>query len=279
MSVWITRSAPDNLRTARALRELGRKPLMVPVLTTCPLPQPLLGSPPDAIVFTSVHAVRHHPRDDRLLWVPVFAASGLVADAATAAGYATVTSTGGNEAALPVLMGHILPAAARVVVFCAARTSPALMERLCALGRSVERRAVYEPMPARDDALEQALRRLHQVSAIIVHSRCAADRIAPVLRGIDWRGLLWCISDHAAGGLAGLDHACVRVAPQPTEAALLAMIARNAPGVCPRRSPARSADAGKLLAALKAKRPTEGSAAHNDNGPCWPMPDDDPPAA
>lgn len=279
MSVWITRSAPDNLRTARALRELGRKPLMVPVLTTRPLPQPPLQSLPDAIVFTSVHAVRHHPRDDRLLWVPVFAASGLVADAATAAGYATVTSTGGNEAALPVLMGHILPTGARVVIFCADRTSPILTERLCALGHHVARRAVYEPMPARDDALEQALRRLGRVSAVVVHSRCAAERIAPVLRGIDWRGSLWCISDHAAGGLAGLDHACVRVAPQPTEAALLAMIARDAPGMRPRRSPTRSADIRNPLAALRTKRRTERSAAHNDNGPCWPMPDDDPPAA
>ena len=279
MSVWITRSAPDNLRTARALRELGRKPLIVPVLTTRPLPQPSLRSPPDAIVFTSVHAVRHHPRDERLLWVPVFAASGLVADAAANAGYVTVTSTGGDEATLPFLMGHTLPDDARVMIFCAARTSPALTERLCALGLRVERRAVYEPMPARDDALEQALRRLHQVSAIVVHSRCAADRIASVLRGIDWRGSLWCISDHAAGGLAGLDHACVRVAPQPTEAALLAMIACNTPGARPRRSPVRSADNNKLLAALKAKRQTERSAAYNDNGPCWPMPDDDPPAA
>lgn len=279
MSVWITRSAPDNLRTARALRELGRKPLMVPVLTTRPLPQPSMSSPPDAIVFTSVHAVRHHPRGDRLLWVPVFAASGLVADAATAAGYVTVTSTGGDEASLPFLMGHVLPAGARVVIFCAARTSPILTERLCALGHHVERRAVYEPMPARDDALEQTLRRLLQVSAIVVHSRCAADRIAPVLRGIDWRGSLWCISDHAAGGLAGLDPARVCVAPRPTEAALLAMIARNAPGVRPRRSPARSANIDTLLAALKAGRRIERSAAHNDNGPCRPMPDDDPPAA
>lgn len=279
MSVWITRSAPDNLRTARSLRELGRKPLMVPVLTTRPLPQPPLRSPPDAIVFTSVHAVRHHPRDDRLLWVPVFAASGLVADAATAAGYVTVTSTGGDEAALPFLMGHILPAGARVVIFCAARTSPALTDRLCVLGHSVERRAVYEPVPSQDDALEQALRHLDRVSAIIVHSRCAAERIAPVLRGIDWRGSLWCISDHAAGGLAGLDPALVRVAPQPTEAALLAMIARNAPDMRPRQSLARSANANKLLVALKAKRRTERLVAHNDNGPCWSMPDDDPPAA
>lgn len=279
MSVWITRSAPDNLRTARALRELGRKSLMVPVLTTRPLPQPPLPSPFDAIVFSSVHAVRHHPRDDRLLWVPVFTASGLVADAATAAGYATVTSTGGNEAALPALMGHMLPAGARVVIFCAARTSPALTERLCALGHHVERRAVYEPTPARDGALEQALRRLHQVSAVVVHSRCAAERIASVLRGIDWRGSLWCISDHAAGGLAGLDPACVRVAPRPTEAALLAMIARNVPGMRPRRSPARSANTNNLLAALKGKQRTQRSAAHNDNGPCRPMPDDDPPAA
>ena len=279
MSVWITRSAPDNLRTARALRELGRKPLMVPVLTTRPLPQPPLPSLPDAIVFTSVHAVRHHARDDRLLWAPVFAASGLVADAATAAGYATVTSTGGDEAALPVLMEHMLPASARVVVFCAARTSPALTERLCALGHHVDRRAVYEPTPARDDALEQALGRLHRVSAVVVHSRCAADRIAPVLRGIDWHGLLWCISDHAAGGFAGLDHASLHVAPQPTEAALLAMIARNAPDMRPRRSPARSSNTDTVLVALKGKQRTEGSAAHNDNGPCWPMPDDDPPAA
>lgn len=34
MSVWITRSAPDNLRTAHELRALGKMSLIVLILTT-----------------------------------------------------------------------------------------------------------------------------------------------------------------------------------------------------------------------------------------------------
>ena len=37
MSVWITRSAPDNLRTARELHALGHRPLVVPVVRSQPL--------------------------------------------------------------------------------------------------------------------------------------------------------------------------------------------------------------------------------------------------
>ena len=34
MSVWVTRSAPDNLRTARELRASGQMAIIIPILTT-----------------------------------------------------------------------------------------------------------------------------------------------------------------------------------------------------------------------------------------------------
>ncbi len=132
MPVWITRSAPDNLRTARELRGLGQKPLMVPVVRTIARYQPPVTSLPDAVVFTSVHAVRHFGRHDQLAAVPVFAASGPVADAASAAGYVTVTSTGDNNEMLLDLIGHVLPPTARVLLLCGDSTSPIVADRLAA---------------------------------------------------------------------------------------------------------------------------------------------------
>ena len=278
MPIWVTRSAPDNLRTARALRGLGRKSLMIPALTTCSLPQPVIRSLPDAIVFTSIHSVRHHRRHDQLFCVPVFAASGAVADAAVAAGYVTVTSTG-DERALPLLMNHVLPPAAHVLILAATRTSPTLADRLSKSGHRVESHSVYEPAPARERSLERATQCLDRVTGIVLHSKYAAEQIAPVLREHDWSGSIWCISDHTATGVAALQHVSLRVAAHPSEGALLELIAASAPSSNGARASRPLPQADDALARLAVRPRTPLKAAYNDNDPSWPSPGNGSPAA
>lgn len=229
MAVWVTRSAPDNLRTARALHSIGHKPLLIPVLETRTIPQEAPAQRPDAIVFTSVHAVRHHPFVADHASVPVFAASSHVANAAVEAGYVTVTSTGGDETSLLTMIECGLRPRARVCVFCASRSSTAATDCLRALGHQVERHQVYDPV-----AVDQGLRdrigpRLARIDAVTVHSKFAADHLAPLLQSWGWRGRLWCISERAADGLDALVGGSVKVAERPTEVSLMEMIAR-APG-------------------------------------------------
>lgn len=264
MSVWITRSAPDNLRTARHLHALGQRPLMLPVLTTEAVAQPGCDALPDAIVFTSGHAVRHFAGDAMLAGVPVYAASALVAAAATAAGYVTATSTGGSDAALLALLGHVLAPGALVLLLCGERTSPLLAEALRARGLRVARRVVYRPVPVGDGVMAQVAAALDRIDAITVHSRGGAAQIMPMLRDAGWRGSLWCISKQAAQACADLRDVAVQTAPVPCEASLIDMIGRLRPGTKP---DARRRNDALVLAALEGRRP-----AGNDNAPMWPGP-------
>ena len=280
MSVWVTRSAPDNLRPARELRALGQKLFMVPVLTTVPRYQPPITSLPDAIVFTSVHAVRHFARHDQLASVPVFAASSPVADAASLAGYATVTSTGGDDAMLSDLIAAVLSREARVLLLCGDSTSPLAVDRLLAQGCRVAHQAVYKSVSIQDHALAPVTEALDRVSAIVLHSRSGAERIAPLLRRANWRGSLWCISEQAARAFSDLRHVSVQTAAHPSERALLDMIARMSPAVQKRSSREHKANAAMVLSTLQSRRLFQCHSAWNDNAPgAWQPDDPDPTAA
>jgi len=265
MSVWITRSAPDNLRTARELHALGQCPLMVPVMTTVARYQPPITSLPDAIVFTSVHAVRHFAHHDQSRSVPVFAASARVANAASLAGYATVISTADDGEMLSDLISHVLPPAGRILLLCGNNTSSIVADRLATHDCRVARQPVYKSVPMQDHALALMTGALGRISAIVVHSRSGAERIVPILGNARWRGALWCISKQAADACSGLQHISVHTAAHPTEGSLLDMIARISPARQRRPSQAHRLNAAMLMSALQSRRSSQGPKARNDN--------------
>lgn len=252
---------------------------MVPVLTTVARYQPPITSPPDAIVFTSVHAVRHFARHDQLASVPVFAASGPVAEAASLAGYVTVTSTGGDDAMLSDLVGHVLPREARVLLLCGGSTSAIATDRLLAQGCRVERQAVYKSVSIQDHALASVTDALDRVSAIVVHSRSGAERIVPLLRRAHWRGSLWCISEQAAHACSDLPYVTVHTATRPSEGSLLDMIAQTSPAKQTRPSRGRQINAAILMSAGQSQGSSHRLTARNDNAPDPWRPDDPDPAA
>ena len=254
MSVWVTRSAPDNFATARGLKALGRTPLLLPVLTTRSVIHQAPSAAPEIVVFSSVHAVRHHRVPEHYRSVPVYASSGAIASAALAAGYSAVTSTGGSEDALCAMISHIMPSRGRVALFCAGRTGSTLRERLPAgvrLGRTV----VYEPVAIADCELAAVRARLWQIEAITIHSCTAAERLGPLLEASSWRGRLWCISPQAGDRLPSLPGLSVAIAARPTESELMSLVAQHGN----REPPARS------LAQLPMSRKGSKRIARNDN--------------
>ena len=237
MSVWITRSAPDNLRTARALHALGLNPVMVPAIATVATYQQPITSVPDAIIFTSVHAVRHFAWHTQMQSVPVIVASGVVSEAALAVGYVTVTSLAGNEDALIGLLGHLLRPSAHVMIACGESASMTLADRLRDLAFRVERQIVYQPVPADSVEIGRVSKHLDRVTAIVLHSCGGARRIVPILQAVSWSGSLWCISDQTAQVCTGLNGVSVEAPAQPSEAALIRLIARITSRTARRRSP------------------------------------------
>lgn len=91
MRVWLTRSEPGASRQAKDLRAHGHEVLVVPVIETEALSEPLPDGPFDTVVFVSEHAVRF----------------GLAAlEASDGFGSAAVLAIGARTAAVLEQAGH-----------------------------------------------------------------------------------------------------------------------------------------------------------------------------
>jgi len=227
MTLWITRSAPDNLATARRLKAMGYGSIVVPVLHTFAIDHDPGEGRPDAIVFTSAHAVRHHRRPAVNDTIAVFAASDGVADAARSAGYANITSTADDPRILAGLLAHVLPPGGRLVEFCGLQTSPWLSRCLSVRGFRVDRVPVYD-VAAADPAGFDAAPFKAGVGGILVHSRAGSLSVRRIIERTGWRGRIWCMSPASALLLDGLEGVSLSWAAEPTERDLLALVEREA---------------------------------------------------
>lgn len=279
MTLWVTRAAPDNLATARRLRAMGYGSIVVPVLRTRAIEHEPGTGRPDAIMFTSAHAVRHHRRPAVNDTVAVFAASEGVARAARAAGYANITSTGDDAGILAGLLAHVLPPGGRLTEFCARRTSPGFSQRLSGKGFRVDHVPVYDMEPV-DPAELGDTPVPTGVGGILVHSCGGALAVRQIIERTGWRGPIWCISPASALLLDGLDGITLSWAAAPTERDLMALVESEA---LPTRWPTQST-AGRVL--LRPVPIRFGAGRRRRPGPAndpWPAggPQDDgpPPAA
>jgi uroporphyrinogen-III synthase len=224
MLIWVTRTGPDNLRTAQRLRELGHRPLIQPALRVRQVAHARLAAQPDAIVFTSAHGVRYHdyPAADRAL--PVFTVGDRTAEAAREAGYRSVTSADGDVGALFRLLRTSLPSGARIGYFGARETAGDLAGDLIAAGYAFERTVVYETIPASDEDLEGVKAALPTVQGILIHSAKGARRARELIDASGWRGRIWCIAPACAQPFDGLAGVEVSAAAVPTEDGVFATI-------------------------------------------------------
>lgn len=225
-TIWVTRSSPDNEKTAGALRQLGFDTLTVPVLRVDGLPAKALDEQPDAIVITSINGVRHHSICPALLDIPVFAVGDRTAESAAHAGYTHVVSAAGDVLDLERLIVQSLPQGSRLLHFSAHRPAGDLTGNLRRKGYLATTKPVYE---TRDVAVSKLLGSVpapHEIDVILIHSPRAGHVVKHYLKRTSrpFEAIVYCISDAAAAPFEGKQGVDIRVAARPDEASMLALI-------------------------------------------------------
>ncbi|WP_017666652.1 uroporphyrinogen-III synthase [Sandarakinorhabdus sp. AAP62] len=211
MRILVVRPQPGADATAVRLAALGHEPVVHPLLATQAVAWERPIARPDAIILSSAAAVRHAGREAvPLQALPAHAVGAATATAARAAGWQDVTAGPGTMQALldRLAAGHYLHLAGADVT---AATVPS--------GVDLTRVVVYEtPL--------QPLPTLPDVAAVLLHSpRTAAQFAAEWDRLGGQRAALTLLAiSPATLEAAGRGWQSARAAPEPTEAALLAML-------------------------------------------------------
>lgn len=190
MAILVTRPAPDNERSAAALRERGFEVLLAPMLAFEKLPFQCDASSVRGVLLTSGNAVRAiaaHPSMPRLRALPVFAVGETTAAAARAAGFADVHAAGGDAVSLLAMVTAVVPPGERPLLYLSAdEISRDLGAALGEGGIAVERIPVYRmALQAELPAAAQAAFSRGAIEAVLHYSRrsalaflAAADRAA-----------------------------------------------------------------------------------------------------
>jgi uroporphyrinogen-III synthase len=231
----VTRPDPDAERTAAALRARGHAVVLAPLLRIEALADAEVGGGPfAAVLVTSANAapaIVRHERFAQLRELPVFAVGERTAHTMRAAGFADVTSANGDVADLARLVAARLQPEAPLLYLAGADRSGDLAGALTARGFVVRIAAIYRAVaavtlpPAVADAMAGG------IDGVLHFSRRSAEAYVNATRGAGLddalrRPVHFCLSAQAAEPLAQAGAVDVRVAPQPTEAALLALIPR-----------------------------------------------------
>jgi uroporphyrinogen-III synthase len=231
----VTRPEPDAERTAAALRARGHVVLVVPLLRIEPLQHAEIGPEPfDALLVTSANAAvaaGHHARFAQLRALPVFAVGDRSAQAMRAAGFADVISAQGDVSDLAALVAPRLKAGASLLYLAGADRSGDLAGVLSGRGFAVKTAVVYRAVPTGAPLPAAVAAMAEGVEGVLHFSRRSSDAYVNAARagGLQQdhaiHGLVhFCLSAQAAEPLIRAGATDTRVAPEPTEAALLALI-------------------------------------------------------
>jgi uroporphyrinogen-III synthase len=224
--IWVTRTSPYSYLTAHHLRAIGHKPLVAPVLAIRPLECVPFLRPPDALIFTSVHAVQHHPFRAGYAPLSVFTVGKRTGMTARDAGYRNVRSADGDVSDLRDLIRRELPVGANVVHLSAAEPAGDLVLELNRHGFRAEQVHVYESVETSQQVVSPALAALPWIDGIFIHSPKAARRIAAFISqcGVLWTGTSYCISEVTAQPLREVTGAPILVAAAPNEKAMIKLL-------------------------------------------------------
>ncbi len=228
MRVLVTRSRDDAERTGRKLAACGHRACLAPVTRIVPTGAPVPEGSYDALVVTSAHGVEALASlPDRQS--PVFAVGERTADAVRAAGFARVAVADGDAASLSRLVRRSIQPCLTLLHVTARHRKEEPAASLRAAGFTVTQWEAYEAQ-AVESLPEEAAKALRtgQIAAALHYSRRSADL---VVRLAEEAGLVsdlrafphLCLSADVAAPLT-LGGAAVRVAEDPTEEALLALL-------------------------------------------------------
>lgn len=234
MRLLVTRPEPNAERTAAVLRARGHEVVVAPILRIETLADAALGHGPwAAILLTSTNAasaIARHPRRDELRALPVFAVGDHSAGEMRAAGFADVTSADGDAGDLAALVAKRLKPGMSLLYVAGADRSGGLDAALATHGFVVCTAVVYRAIaaatlpPAAAEALARGL------DGVLHFSRRSADAYVRAAHnsGSEENALRnplhFCLSAQVAEPLAQAGAADIRIAPRPTEAALIALV-------------------------------------------------------
>ena len=241
MAVLVTRPAPDNDRSATALRARGFEVLLAPMLRFEPVALPdEAGRDAAAVIVTSSNALRAAaPQLARsaLLTLPLFAVGEHTAAAARQAGFTQVMSADGDAGALSDLVtreranGRI-KADAPLLYLAGADISRDLAGELAGRGFEVITQTVYRMAPVttlpRDvcDAFAK-----NAITAVLHYSRRSAAAFVAAIRadGVEISALAvphCCMSANVAEVLREAGATQVTIAAHPNENDMLEGLTR-----------------------------------------------------
>jgi uroporphyrinogen-III synthase len=236
MKLVVTRPETDGERTAVALRGQGHEVLLAPLMRVEALPADLTG-PWGAVVVTSGNApivLAGNPARGGLLKLPLYAVGRRSADTARAAGFANVTSAGGDVRDLVALIAERHADAKAPLLYLAGEDRAAdLIGEIAAHGIAAEMRVVYRAVTAPyPPALIAALNE-GAVDAVLHFSRRSAenyvaDAHAAGLAGPALQVRHYCLSAQVAAPLAEAGAAHISIAAHPSEAGLIELLTPSA---------------------------------------------------
>lgn len=233
MRLLVTRPQPDANRTATRLRALGHTPLVQPMLSPEYLPLDISGVPA-AIAVTSrngVRALAFLPNAARWTRVPVFTVGAATAEAARQAGFANVRSANSDSAALADLISAVLDPAAGEILYPAAEDRRPDLERILPQrGFRVRVAVAYRMTPARSLSPQVAAAlAARQVDGVLLYSARTATVFAELIAAAGLNDALaaagiYAISRATADAAAWPDPSRLRIAGEPSEEAILALL-------------------------------------------------------
>jgi uroporphyrinogen-III synthase len=234
MRLLVTRPEPDAQRTAALLRERGHTVVVAPLLRIEPEDNAEIGPGPfTAILVTSANvapAIVRHPRFAQLRALPVFAVGEHSAQAMRGVGFADVASADGDVSDLARLAGERLKRGAALLYLAGADRAGDLAGALSGRGLAVRSIVIYRAVavtalpPAAVAALADG------IDGVVHFSRRSAEiylvtaRAAGLDDGVLERPAHFCLSAKVAEPLQQAGLPDIRIAPAPTETALLALI-------------------------------------------------------
>jgi uroporphyrinogen-III synthase len=233
MRVVITRPQPASERTAAALTARGHDVWEVPLMQIEPIEADLTGTW-GAVVITSANApgaIAGNPAFAALLELPVYAVGRRSAEAAQQAGFAYVTSAGGDVRDLVQLIAERHADAKAPLLYLAGEDRAAdLVGELATHAIAAQMRVVYRAVTAPfPDELVAALEAGGDVQAVLHFSKRSAENYVTGARaaGVAEQAMdvrHYCLSAQVAAPLNAAGAKRVTIAPRPEEAALIELL-------------------------------------------------------
>ena len=234
MRLLVTRPEPDAERTAAKLRARGHVVLVMPLLRIEPVVHAQIGAGPfGALLVTSANAataVARQARFAELRALPVFAVGDRTAEAMRAVGFVDVASAQGDVSDLAALVAARCKPGGSLLYLTGADRSGDLTGVLSGRGFAVKTAVVYRAVATGAPPPEALAAMRPGFDGVLHFSRRTSEAYVDVARAGGLPGdalkapVHFCLSAQVAEPLIEAGAGDTRVAAEPTEAALLALI-------------------------------------------------------